>query len=155
MGKKELRESAGLLAVVLSLVFVGVETRQNNTIARASAMNELASNQRTWLLGLATDAELSGLWSDWWQNGISMDSLNTRDNTRLFALTQALVLNHENAFLQREQGLLQEDLSDLYHFSGSPILSSENFSEFWDIERHRYHASFVAALEQEYPNLLQ
>ena len=153
MGKKQLRESVGLLAVVLSLVFVGLEIRQNNTIARASAINELASNQRDLLLSIVTDGELSSVWADYLRNGVALDSFNARDRTRLSGLQQALVINMENAFLQREMGLLPDALSGLYHFSGSPVFSSENFAAFWSNERYRYHPTFVAALEQEYPNL--
>ncbi|MDE3004112.1 MAG: hypothetical protein OXU38_12730 [Gemmatimonadota bacterium] len=153
MGKKQLRESVGLLAVVLSLVFVGLEMRQNNTIARASAINELASNQRDLLLSIVTDGELSSVWADYLRNGVALDSFNARDRTRLSGLQQALVINMENAFLQREMGLLPDALSGLYHFSGSPVFSSENFAAFWSNERYRYHPTFVAALEQENPNL--
>ena len=153
MGKKQLRESVGLLAVVLSLVFVGLEIRQNNTIARASAINELASNQRDLLLSIVTDGELSSVWADYLRNGVALDSFNARDRTRLSGLQQALVINMENAFLQREMGLLPDALSGLYHFSGSPVFSSENFAAFWSNERYRYHPTFVAALEQEYPGL--
>lgn len=153
IGKKQLRESVGLLAVVLSLVFVGLEMRQNNTIARASAINELASNQRDLLLSIVTDGELSSVWADYLRNGVALDSFNARDRTRLSGLQQALVINMENAFLQREMGLLPDALSGLYHFSGSPVFSSENFAAFWSNERYRYHPTFVAALEQEYPNL--
>lgn len=153
MGKKQLRESVGLLAVVLSLVFVGLEMRQNNTIARASAINELASNQRDLLLSIVTDGELSSVWADYLRNGVALDSFNARDRTRLSGLQQALVINMENAFLQREMGLLPDALSGLDHFSGSPVFSSENFAAFWSNERYRYHPTFVAALEQEYPNL--
>ena len=153
IGKKQLRESVGLLAVVLSLVFVGLEMRQNNTIARASAINELASNQRDLLLSIVTDGELSSVWADYLRNGVALDSFNARDRTRLSGLQEALVINVENAFLQREMGLLPDALSGLYHFSGSPVFSSENFAAFWSNERYRYHPTFVAALEQEYPNL--
>ena len=155
MEKREMRDSVGLLAVVLSLIFVGMEMRQNNTIARASAINELASNQRDLLLGIVTDGELSSVWADYLQNGVALDSFNARDQTRLSGLQQALVINMENAFLQREMGLLPDELSGLYHFSGSPVFSSANFEAFWSDERYRYHPSFAAALEKEYPNLRQ
>ncbi|MDE3001976.1 MAG: hypothetical protein OXU38_01795 [Gemmatimonadota bacterium] len=153
MGKKELRESVGLLAIVLSLLFVGIEMRQNNIIARASAINELATNQREWLLGVVTDSELSSIWGEYVFNAVPEESFNRRDQTRLAGLQQALGINMENAFLQRELGLLPDELSDLYHFSGSPVFSSENFAAFWSNERYRYHPTFVAALEQEYPGL--
>lgn len=153
MGKKELRESLGLLAIVLSLIFVGIEMRQNNIIARASAINELATNQREWLLGVVTDSELSSIWGEYVFNAVPEESFNRRDQTRLAGLQQALGINMENAFLQRELGLLPDELSDLYHFSGSPVFSSENFAAFWSNERYRYHPTFVAALEQEYPGL--
>jgi hypothetical protein len=46
MTKEVAGRTAAALGVILSLLFVGLEIRQNNTIAQASAMNELASNQR-------------------------------------------------------------------------------------------------------------
>ena len=153
MGKKELRESVGLLAIFLSLIFVGIEMRQNNIIARASAINELATNQRNWLLDVVTDSELSSIWGEYLFNAAPAESFNRRDQTRLTGLNQALVINMEQEFLQREMGLLPDELSNLYHFSGSPVFSSDNFAAFWSNERYRYHPTFVAALEQEYPGL--
>lgn len=49
MSRTELRETVGLVAVVASLVFVGLEIRQNTAVARGQARQNLADLNQEWL----------------------------------------------------------------------------------------------------------
>ena len=64
MGKKELRESVGLLAVVLSLVFVGLEMRQNTNMMQAQIRNSMSENTMEYLGWSATSESLANAISE-------------------------------------------------------------------------------------------
>ncbi|MDE3002061.1 MAG: hypothetical protein OXU33_10285 [Gemmatimonadota bacterium] len=54
MGKSELRESIGLAAVFLGLVFVGLEMRQNTQMMQAQIRNAVTENTMEYLGWMAT-----------------------------------------------------------------------------------------------------
>ena len=59
MGKSELRESIGLAAVVLGLVFVGLEMRQNTQMMQAQIRNAVTENTMEYLGWMATSEGVS------------------------------------------------------------------------------------------------
>jgi hypothetical protein len=66
MSGKDVRESVGLLLVVASLVFVGMEIRQSTAVARAQSRQFLTENHREWAYTLATNPERSDLFNATW-----------------------------------------------------------------------------------------
>jgi hypothetical protein len=63
MSGKDIRETVGLLLVVASMVFVGLEIRQGTTVARAQSRQFLTENHREWAYTLATNPDLSDLFN--------------------------------------------------------------------------------------------
>ena len=58
-------EIVATVGVVISLLFVGYEIRQNTAMARGQARQELAALNQEWLLTLGQDAEYEALWNAW------------------------------------------------------------------------------------------
>lgn len=99
-------EAIGLLALILSLVFVGLEVRQNTIATRAAAYQahgehlsnqwqEAALNEDVVRLTLADE-------SNW-------DQLTAVERTQLTFLWVSTFRNYETILLQVEEGLLDED----------------------------------------------
>ena len=61
MSGKAIRETVGFLAVVASLVFVGMEIRQNTQVARGQTRIELTALNNEFLARLG-DPEFSEVW---------------------------------------------------------------------------------------------
>jgi hypothetical protein len=53
--------------VALSLIFVGLEIRQNTVAQRAQTRQGLADASRDFTLGRATDPDLSRIWWGMWE----------------------------------------------------------------------------------------
>jgi hypothetical protein len=51
-----IRETLGFVGVVASLVFVGLEIRQNTAVARGQARHELAALNQEWLILQSSDS---------------------------------------------------------------------------------------------------
>ena len=62
-------EIIATVGVVLSLLFVGYEIRQNTAMARGEARQDLAALNQEWLLTLGQDAEFEALWNKVWGAG--------------------------------------------------------------------------------------
>ncbi len=106
MGKKELRESVGLLAVVLSLVFVGLEMRQNTNMMQAQIRNSMSENTMEYLGWSATSESLANAISEARLSGPEELSPSQRWQIRTWAGAQ--IREWENSFYQNKLGLFTE-----------------------------------------------
>ena len=122
MSGKAVRETLGFLGVMASLVFVGFEIRQNTAVARANAINDLATGSREFLLAVATDGETASIMQRWREG----QELTPTELTRAAYIVTAMLKNFENVFLQTETGILGSEALISYAYNSSPIARSSN-----------------------------
>jgi hypothetical protein len=112
MSSKVVRDTVGFLGVIVSLVFVGLQIRQNNRLAQAAAYQAIgiaaaaawdnSAHDRQWVtLQVMDPAEMDA--ADW---------LQWYDKFTVWARLG------ETTLLQVEQGLLPEDAMERLGFSG-------------------------------------
>ncbi|NIL94337.1 MAG: hypothetical protein GTO71_07840 [Woeseiaceae bacterium] len=102
-------EVLGLIAVAVSLIFVGLEVRQNTIASRAAAYQEHGSHLSDQWLALAQDPALSRLYmasEDNW------DELTELEKAQLTYVWIASLRSYETILLQVEEGLLDQDAMD-------------------------------------------
>ncbi len=139
-------ETIGVLAVVLSLVFVGAELRQNTVAVRATALNDLATGSRDWVLAIASNPELAAVMADW----LAGEDLGRVEGLMARSTVIALVRNVENVYLLVEAGAVDESALVSYGFSGSGgPFDSPLFADWWARNKHNYNPQFVLAFEAE------
>jgi hypothetical protein len=146
MSNKDLREFVGLLLVVASLVFVGVEIRQNTAVARAQSRQFLTENHREWAYTLATNPELSDLFNATWDP----DDGRTTEQRQASYLLFALMRHLENVFLQVNEGVIDESVFQSYAWTDLTYFGSDNFNAWWAANAGRFNESFRDAFEDEY-----
>ena len=146
MSAKTLREGLTALGVVLSLVFVGIEIRQNTVAIRSSTQSELAVSSRDLLMGIASSPELASAWRRW----LAGEELDP-DQELMAGLTLASYLRGiENVFLQVESGAVDDDALRGYGFVAiRGVAQSPYFEGFWESARGGFDSGFVSALEAE------
>ena len=142
---KRIAEIAAAVGVILSLVFVGVEIRQNTAAVRAQTRQQLTDSSSEFLLSLAT-TDLGELWGRF----IRGDSLTFGERYRIGAGLIAAVRNIENVYLQTQEGVIDESALLSYGWRGSIVYGSDSFAEWWQTNSDRFHPDFVVAFEMEY-----
>lgn len=151
MSGKDLRETLGVLAVVASLVFVGLEIRQNTAVARGQTRQELAALNQEWLILQSTDSTFNDIYRKYW---IVEDS--TLTEIEIGRATWGMRLNlrrMENVYFQFKEGLVDESALRSYGFQvASALFRSPRFTEFWGTrdERRAYDPDFVKFLEERF-----
>jgi hypothetical protein len=150
MKASDLRETLGFLGVAASLVFVGLEIRQNTAVARGQARQELAALNQEWLILQSTDSTFSDIYRKAW---IEPDSSLTA--SELARANWALRLNLrrlENVYFQFKEGLVDESALGSYGFQVSGFYRSPTFREFWVTrdERRAYDPDFVRFFEERF-----
>jgi hypothetical protein len=119
MSGKAIRETLAALGVIASMVFVGLEIRQNTVAVRGTTHQELVNASLSTLQQLAGDPVLAsiifrvnaiergdGEWTD----------LNGVEGVQYFSYTRAMWRNQENAFYQNQLGLLTGEEWEAYSY---------------------------------------
>jgi len=135
--------SAG--AVVLSLVFVGIEISQNTAAQRAQTRQALADAAQEFAMTLAGDAELARAWDLMWRANPDDIRLTTVDTLRASMAMTAQLRRLENVFLQSREGVVSADVLSTYGFGGSPFYRSDVFRSFWNVSSSGFDTAFVRA----------
>jgi len=124
--RRELFEAIGLLAIVASLIFLAVETRQNtNALYGQSRQSVLAAAQSELFL-LVDHPEIS-------LSVIKDDPLTPEENVRLDAYLAATLRAREYAWLQYGNGAIDEEQWNAEFAVTQSIMNAERVRRWWDV----------------------
>jgi hypothetical protein len=117
------RETVGLIGIIGSLVFVGLQIRQNTAVARGQTRQQLTAMSQEWLMLMSTDSVFRVAFSKAWFE----DSDSLTDNERAIANwgMRMMVRRLENVYLQFREGLVDESALTTYGFQSKRIPNRE------------------------------
>ena len=104
---------AGGVAVLIGLIFVGLELRQNTAAVEAANLQDQTDASTGFLLLVAADEDLARIWMEATRDP---DQLSEIDAQRYFLISRARWLRMQNAYLQWRRGTLTEE--DWSFYSG-------------------------------------
>ena len=99
-------EVLGGLAVLVSLVYLALQIRQNTTSVRAAASASVAESLSRVTEILSVEPELGRIWT---QGLADYDSLDSDARTRFTNIFLTYMRRLENAFYQQSRGFLDPD----------------------------------------------
>ena len=147
---KAIRDTLGFLAVVASLVFVGLEIQQNNTLARGQARQALAELNQQWLVLLSQDAEFNRIHNKVWR---SEAELTPQEWDRGKWMMTLHLRRMENVFFQRSEGLVDKSALHSYGLqTAARDFGTLRFNQYWieDNWRSGFDPAFVKFLEDQF-----
>ena len=153
MSGKAIRESLGFLAVVASMVFVGLEIQQNTKAVRAATFQALSDAASTGALQAATDDHLPALMALIRDEDPSFAELTPEDRERIRFMYLHTVRRVENIFVQVSEAVVDEDAYMRFQPTAGYI-GSGAFRGFWLETRPGLAPDFVAFFEERYPGLV-
>ena len=106
-----LLDLAGAGAVLIGLVFVGLELRQNTEAVEASSLQNLTDASTEYVLMLAADEDLARIWR---VGSLDPSQLSDMDSIRYFLLNRGRWLRMQNAYLQWRRGTLSDEDWSIY-----------------------------------------
>jgi hypothetical protein len=144
--KLQWAETIATVGVLVSLVFVGLELRQNTAVARAQARNDLAMLAQDWLLVLGQDPTANRAWRAYWYDD-DQGPLSAVDESQAYYLMIALVRRLEATYFHHQEGLIPQEALKNYGMD-SPVFDSPRFrTEFWPTVRNNFDPQFVSFFE--------
>ena len=139
-------------AVVASLVFVGLELRQNTAAVRAQTRQGLADQNTEFVSLISGTPELARAWAVRWElfGPRPNEVLTLADSVQAQLALLGQLRMIENVYLQFQESVVDESLLDTYGFRNTPVFQGPKFREQWPSMRGRFDPRFVTAFEQAY-----
>ncbi len=149
---RQVGEAVGLLGVVASLVFVGLELRQSRIAARAAAYQELGIAVADNWMDRANNRELNDLvYLSMTADSATWANVSASDTYLLRSYVVANVRLYETVYLQVQQHLLDADA--LEYLGWTHLLDSRLLQRTWPQVRAAVTPGFASYLEAEQPAL--
>ena len=145
MKKREVLEIFGILGVIGSLVFVGIEVRQNTAEIRGSTHQSVSEQINELYLTIAEDERLSKLVSEMMENSDLRKNLSPSDQISLDFVILTGLRRVENIYLQYLDGILSGDAFDRI---GMNFYRRQYAKETWERYKGGFDSNFVAFFEK-------
>ena len=148
MKTHRLAEIFGMIGVVLSLIFVGVEVNQNTNLSRNQAYLDFSESLKDLTLQIATDDVLPSLIARTVAGETRID-FSIEDQVRLNSMQIATVRVWEGLFRSWQSGLLPEETIINTNIGGGILLNNDYFREFWKEVKLQHTVDFVLFFEEQ------
>ena len=122
-----LKEFVAATGVILSLLFVGMEIRQNTLAVRSSTLQALSDSYRELVLSSLLSEDHSALIARAFQ-GETVEDFTAHENTRLLGYYAVYMSHLQNTYLQREAGVLDDDVFEAFGWNGA-VIRTAHFGE--------------------------
>ena len=145
---KSVQQGLAATGVILSLIFVGIEIRQNTDAVRGAKIQAISEQGIDHLLVGAGNSEWVQILTRF-RAGAQFADLSPEDQMRYALMASASVRLMQNRFLQFKLGILDESGFEVGTGVHNPIYRSEAFLSFWrefDVAAE-YDAEFVDFME--------
>ena len=136
-------EIGGLVSVIGSLIFVGVEIGQNTAAVRGATQQEISMQVNEMYRILAENEKLAFLTAGA-LNGTTKSELTETDYTRFWAFTLMGFRRIENIYLQYKNGFLGEEA---FERIGMQFYRLPLVREIWEERKNDFEDEFVKFFE--------
>ncbi len=132
-------EIAGAAAVVLSLVYLAVQVRQNTQILRRSSTADAVSAWREWNGRLIDSADVTRIF----RKGVEgLQHLDPDDRARFVALIGTFFKTFEDLHYQYLHGFMDPEVWRGWQVFGAIYLTSPGCRQYWDERRSAFSTDF-------------
>ena len=149
MKKKGIIEILGLVAIIGSLIFVGIEIRQNSLAVRGATHQSISEQVTKLYMHVATNERLSKLVSQMLPSDTSddnlRDKLNAADQLSLDFTVLTGLRRIENIYLQESDGILSDKA---FERIGLEFYQTPFSRETWEKYKTGFDKNFIDFFEK-------
>ena len=142
---KEAIEIAGIFTIVLSLILVAYELRQNTMMMRAQTRDSITEKQMTLNSWIATNEYTADIA---YRGGRGLIEPGTPDGIAFDQLLTGVFREWENSLYQYDQGLFAEPEFAARKESWSVFLRVHGVRAHWERRRKNFSPSFRAEIDR-------
>ncbi len=139
-------ELIGGIAVVISLVYLAVQIRQNTQTVRASAYQSILAVSVQARLMVAQDPLLCRRMLEGLRDS---EKLTDEEKAQLRQTISAMLRLFENVFFQYRRSMVEEQIWESWRAAMIAMFSRPDVQEWWPSTRAFFHQEFREFLERE------
>ena len=138
-------ESLGLLAVIASLIFVGLQVKQNSEEVRSSSYHSVTDSFNSWNLTLAENSELANIWL---KGQSSFDELTAEELVKFEFLLRAAFRVWDTVYYQSRNGTGDDTLWECERKNVEVLLSTSGGRAWWRAHPYGFSSGFSDYVEK-------
>jgi len=139
-------ENIGAFAVVISIIYLAVQIRQNTKTVAANTAQAVTDSAVDALMRVAESHDLSSVAAKTFAGDKSLTGV---EQMQLQLVLRSLFRNFENYFYQHRRGYFEEEIWAGYKLVIFDQLSTEAFRDWWDANSRLFGKSFVEFVNNE------
>ena len=142
-----LGEFVGAIAVVVSLLYLAVQIRQNTRSMHAAAVHQATTGASAFSMPLAESGELARIFN----TGVFQPERLTTAEDRIHWLVLMIsqFQHYEDVYLQYKNGTVGAESWEAWLNGMRPFLACPGFPAFWRVRGDSFTASFRSVVERE------
>jgi hypothetical protein len=130
----------GGIAVVVSLIYVGIKVNHSTSAIRSSAANDASVAVQSWYLEMGTNRQAS----DIWLNALtSQNPLETHDEFQFVMMMHAVLLGMQNSYLLTREGTLDNEFCEAITTAIVGVKDLPGMDRYWSQRRGYFHSEFA------------
>jgi hypothetical protein len=133
-------EVIGAVAIVISLIYVGVQVNDSTRAVRSATSNEATAITMSFYVDILSHPERSGNFYD----GITdFQSLTPKETFQFLMSMHSGMLAFQNAFYLSQEGTLDPEIQQSMTRTLRSVTDSPGFRHFWEIRRELFRSDFA------------
>jgi len=140
-----LGELVGGIAIIISLIYVGIQIRQGASASRA-ATTQAFSQQYSDLNQMLVRSDVRDVFA---RGLIGLDQLRPDEVVGFISVLSAISRTLESFYFQTLNGGLEKKLFEGWFTQYLDLFANKGAGEFWESRRHQYTKEFVDYVDQK------
>jgi len=140
-----LAEIVAALAVVISLIYVGLQVTASTRAVRSAAANDANVAMQSWYLEVGGNRQVSDLWINAMRGA---NDLSPEDEFQFLMLTHAGFLGFQNSYLLADEGTLDPSIKDAITSAIRGVKGLPGYELYWRQRKDYLHPGFAQYVEE-------
>jgi len=138
-------EIIGAFAVVISLIYVGMQVNDSAVAVRSASANDANVALQSWYLEIGSDQQTSKLF---YRALTSEDALSDQEEFQFLMMLHGAFLAFQNAYLLAEEGAIDFELREAVTAAILGVKSLPGMGRYWRQRRSYLHSGFADYVDQ-------
>jgi hypothetical protein len=138
-------EIIGAFAVVISLIYVGVQVNDSAGAVRSAAANDANVALQNWYLQIGSDRQTSELF---YEALTSEEALSNQEEFQFLMMFHGVFLAFQNSYLLAEEGTIDAELREAITAAVLGVKDTPGMRRYWRQRKSYLHSDFANYVDQ-------
>ena len=133
-------EIVGGIAVVVSLIYVGLQVHDSTAAIRSAAASDATTAMQSWYLEMGSNRQASDVWFNAMK---SPEPLPAHDEFQFLMSMHTAILGMQNSYLLSKEGTLDEEFREAVTTAIIAVKDLPGMDRYWRQRRGFFHTGFA------------